>query len=348
MDLINQIKDLLVLTDFSELKNKLSLIISRVEDAGNKKIELRSSAIEVDRQILLNELNQINHSFTIERAKHYCKQLLKGLTETKTTAYSEINLNRWKEYEHLLTDSLWLYESRDRSGAHNAKYWGNFIPQIPNQLLQRFTKVGDWVLDPFLGSGTTLIECRKLNRNGLGIELLPEVAEIAKSNIETQKTNKQVKNIVVNANSQNIDLQIHLSKNNIENFKFILYHPPYWNIIKFSDRTNDISNADTLETFLLQMQNVFDNTLPYLAKNHFFAVVIGDKYEKGSWVPLGFHIMNQLQQKGHLLKSIIVKNFDQTKGKQNQKALWRYRALAGGFYIFKHEYIFLFQKKCKL
>jgi hypothetical protein len=44
------------------------------------------------------------------------------------------------------------------------------------------------------------------------------------------------------------------------------------------------------------------------------------------------------------LKSIVVKNFEETRGKRNQKELWRYRALAGGFYVFKHEYIFIFQK----
>lgn len=53
----------------------------------------------------------------------------------------------------------------------------------------------------------------------------------------------------------------------------------------------------------------------------------------------------QVAQKENLkLKSIIVKNFDTTKGKQNQQALWRYRALANGLYLFKHEYIFLFRK----
>ena len=44
------------------------------------------------------------------------------------------------------------------------------------------------------------------------------------------------------------------------------------------------------------------------------------------------------------LKSIIVKNFEGTTGKRGQDKLWRYRALMGGFYIFKHEYILLFQK----
>jgi hypothetical protein len=55
--------------------------------------------------------------------------------------------------------------------------------------------------------------------------------------------------------------------------------------------------------------------------------------------------MNEVLKRGYLLKSIIVKNFEETRGKRNQKELWRYRALAGGFYVFKHEYIMLFQKK---
>ncbi|HWX43270.1 MAG TPA: DNA methyltransferase, partial [Blastocatellia bacterium] len=46
----------------------------------------------------------------------------------------------------------------------------------------------------------------------------------------------------------------------------------------------------------------------------------------------------------YTLKSIIVKNFEETTGKRQQKELWRYRALVGGFYIFKHEYIFVFRK----
>jgi hypothetical protein len=55
--------------------------------------------------------------------------------------------------------------------------------------------------------------------------------------------------------------------------------------------------------------------------------------------------MQTVQKRGYLLKSIIVKNFEETRGKRRQKELWRYRALAGGFYVFKHEYILLFQKR---
>jgi len=59
---------------------------------------------------------------------------------------------------------------------------------------------------------------------------------------------------------------------------------------------------------------------------------------------LGFYTMNEVLKRNYTLKSIIIKNFEETKGKRNQKELWRYRALVGGFYIFKHEYIFLFRK----
>jgi hypothetical protein len=121
-------------------------------------------------------------------------------------------------------------------------------------------------------------------------------------------------------------------------------HPPYWDIIKFSDKKNDLSNAESVESFLSMFSKVSDNALSALDKGRYFAVVIGDKYSSGEWIPLGFYLMNDLIKKGYKLKSTIVKNFDETKGKMNQKELWRYRALAGGFYIFKHEYIFLFQK----
>jgi hypothetical protein len=54
--------------------------------------------------------------------------------------------------------------------------------------------------------------------------------------------------------------------------------------------------------------------------------------------------MNEVLKRNFALKSIIVKNFEETAGKRGQKELWKYRALAGGFYLFKHEYIFVFKK----
>ncbi len=257
---------------------------------------------------------------------------------------NDIDLSRWKEYDEIITDSLWLFDRRDTSGAHSGWYWGNFIPQIPRQIMLRYTKKGDWVLDAFVGSGTTLIECRRLGRNGIGIELNPEVATKAMQLVESEENKDNVITEIITGDSRTINLQEILDKYKIKHFQLLIMHPPYHDIIKFSKNENDLSNAKSLEEFLKMFGEVIDNTTPYLEKGRYFALVIGDKYSKGEWIPLGYYCMNEVLKRGYLLKSIIVKNFEETKGKRNQKELWRYRALAGGFYVFKHEYIMLFQK----
>jgi hypothetical protein len=92
------------------------------------------------------------------------------------------------------------------------------------------------------------------------------------------------------------------------------------------------------------MEIIGAKTYDILERGRYCALVISDKYEGGEWIPLSFYAMQRLLKVGFKLKSTIVKNFEETKGKMNQKELWRYRALVGGFYIFKHEYIFVFKK----
>jgi predicted RNA methylase len=264
---------------------------------------------------------------------------------------NDLNLNNWKKYQDIITDSLWIIGERDKSGAHKGDYHGNFIPQIPNQLMRRFTKKGDVVLDTFLGSGTTLIECKRLGRNGIGIELLPKVAEIAKQRINQESLfDHKVFTEVLIADStkketrQKVD-EI-LKTQGRQNVQLIIMHPPYHDIIKFSDRPEDLSNAKSMKDFLKLFGDVVSNFLDLLERKHYLAVVIGDKYTNSEWVPLGFMTMQEvLNRDGLILKSILVKNMVNNRAKINQEHLWRYRALVGGFYIFRHEYILLFQKK---
>jgi len=316
----------------------------RKDNLGLLNISSNGGTAIINKGVLLNELNQIINAQTIERAKYYISRFKKSLTEIKTSKINDLNLNRWKEYDDIFTDSLWILDKRDNSGAHNAGYWGNFIPQIPNQFLRRYTKQGEYVLDAFLGSGTTLIECKRLGRNGVGIELLPEVVEVAKKNISCEKNIFKVKTEVINADSTELNFKRELENRGIKSVQFLIMHPPYWNIIKFSKNEKDLSNAKSLEDFLNLFGKIVDNTYDVLDKGRYFAVVIGDKYSRGEWIPLAFYVMNEVLKRGYILKSTIIKNFEETKGKMNQKELWRYRALVGGFYIFKHEYIFLFKK----
>ena len=256
---------------------------------------------------------------------------------------NDLDMSNWKELTDVWTDSLWIIPQRDNSGVHDGHYHGNFVPQIPHQLLMRYTKVGDFVLDPFAGSGTTLIEAQRMGRNSIGIELQPSVAAEAINRIHSESKDGIIADTFVD-DSRVFDTRRILDTYKIDHVQFIIYHPPYWDIIKFSEDENDLSNSETLNEFIDNFRQVVRNTSAILEKGRYCAVVIGDKYANSQLVPLGFYCMQAMQQEGLTLKATIVKNFEETKGKANQKALWRQRALQNGLYLFKHEYIFVFRK----
>jgi DNA modification methylase len=296
---------------------------------------------------LKEDLIQILESRTLERAKYYVRRLLKSLTETQTNSINEINLNRWKEYDDIITDSLWIFDKRDTSGAHLGWYWGNFIPQIPHQFILRFTKRGDWVLDPFAGSGTTLIESIRLGRNAIGVDINQETINKALKLIAKEPHNPGTKSVYVRGDSTKIDFKKLCERNGVKKVQLVLMHPPYFDIIKFSDDPRDLSNAGSIEQFMKMFKLAILNTYDVLQDGRFMVLVAGDKYQDREWIPLGFRMMNAALESGFILIGIIAKNFDDTRGKRSQKELWRYRALAGGFYVFKHEYIFVFKKARK-
>jgi hypothetical protein len=351
-DILGTIRLLLEENRLSEIKKNIPRIFHALatlpaDSDGHVSIFSNSSMFQIDKNAVLDDLRQIQDTRTIERTKYYLRRLVKSISEMKPGTVNDLNLNRWKEYKDLITDSLWVLEKRERSGAHSAGYWGNFIPQIPNQLFRRYTKKGDWVLDPFLGSGTSLIECKRLGRNGIGVELRPEIAKTATRFIQKETDLFSSRSEIIIGDSTKLDFISEANCLGVKSIQFLIMHPPYWDIIKFSNDARDLSNAPTVSEFLDLFGKVVDNTYPLLDTGRYFAVVIGDKYSEGQWLPLGFLTMQEVLRRNVHLKSIIVKNFDETRAKRNQKELWRYRALAGGFYVFKHEYILLFQKPAK-
>ena len=94
---------------------------------------------------------------------------LQVVKPVKTTRYSDIDLNNWKAYEHVKTDTLWEFPTRLKDGGHSNEYHGNYIPQIAQQLYERFTKKNDIVLDLFFGSGTSGIEAVNMGRRCIGV-----------------------------------------------------------------------------------------------------------------------------------------------------------------------------------
>jgi len=344
--LLEALRSFLSLKAMPVLRRRVADLRARVGDsAGGLRTSAADTSISFALDHLHAELDQIAAALTIERAHYYVNRFIKSITEVRTGAINDINLNRWKEYEDIYTDSLWLVSRRDGSGAHTAGYWGNFIPQIPHQMMRRYTRPGDWVIDPFAGSGTTLIEARRLGRNCLGVELQAPVVAQARASIAGEPNRHGTIGEIIANHCLEVDYRALLRQHGAESAQLVIMHPPYYDIIKFSDDPRDLSNAVSIEAFLTRIGDVVDKLTAVLDSGRYLALVIGDKYAGGEWIPLGFQSMNEVLKRDFTLKSIVVKNFEETTGKRHQKELWKYRALAGGFYIFKHEYIFVFRKR---
>lgn len=269
--------------------------------------------------------------------------------QPRFNSFCDLDLSRWKEYEDVITGSLWLLGARDKTGPHVGDYWGNFVPQIPNQVIRRFTKRGDVVVDLFNGMGTTLIECRHLGRHGIGVELNAGVAERSCQRIAQATNEFGVTTEVLVRDSTDpttvATLRQTLNGLNTDQADCVILHPPYHDIIKFSDDPNDLSNARDLPSFINAFSKVVQNAFELLRPSRFMTLVIGDKYCQSEWVPLGFECMKVCCAAGFQLKAICVKDIQgNERGKGKNENLWKYRALKQGFYIFKHEYVMVFRK----
>ena len=267
--------------------------------------------------------------------------------EVLTKPYNDINLKNWKDYPHVLTDTLWEFKSREKANGHSYDYHGNYIPQLAQQLYERFTKKNDVVLDLFFGSGTSGIEAVNMQRRCIGVELKQDLVDYVSDKFSPKQLVTDVNIICGDSASDEISdkIQARLDVMGREKAQFLVLHPPYDDIIKFSDKKEDLSNCESTEEFYDLFEKVAKNGYDALEKGRFAALIIGDKYANGELIPLGFGCMERMQKMGFLLKSIIVKNIEgNEKAKGKQANLWRYRALYGGFYIFKHEYVMIFQK----
>lgn len=293
-----------------------------------------------------DDMGHLIKSRSLERARHYSLSILRDIEAATTGNSNEFNFRLWKGYTDIRTDSLWLLGRRESESGQKAWYWGNFVPQIPRQMMMRYTKPGSWVLDPFCGSGTTLIEAARLGRNALGIEINPDVYERVQQTLSVENSESSGI-LLINGDSINVDFKDIMRHHQIDGFDLALLHPPYWDIIKFSDSPRDLSNASTLETFLEMFKTVAEKTIDVLNDDGYMALVIGDAYRNGEIIPLGFRCMDIVNRMGLITKGIIVKDIQNNRGKRNTENLWRYRALKSGFYIFKHEYIFVFIKTGK-
>ncbi len=227
--------------------------------------------------------------------------------------------------------TVWSFPDRGSWATHSGKYRGNWSPYVPRNLILRYSKPGDWVLDQFMGSGTTLVEAKLLNRNAIGVDINPQSVSISETNLQFQCDTTSKVHI---RNGSATELSF-IKDGHID---FICTHPPYANIIRYSKEIeNDISLL-SVDEFLMEMEKVASEAYRVLKKGKMCAIMMGDMRKYGKVIPLGFKVMECFLKVGFASKEIIIKEQHNCKSTE----YWGNRD--NNFLLLAHEYIFIFQK----
>jgi len=246
----------------------------------------------------------------------------------------ENKIKKWEPEDfELEMNTVWSFPKRGDWATHDAKYRGNWSPYIPRNIILRYSKEGDLLLDQFVGGGTTLVEAKLLNRNIIGVDVNDEPLERCREKCNFERENVgQV--TIEKGDSRNLD--------NIgdESIDLICTHPPYANIIKYSeDIAGDLSHCK-LSDFLVEMKKVANESYRVLKKDKFCAILMGDMRQKGHVIPLGYSVMKLFEEAGFKTKEIIIKEQHNCRA----TGYWKTNSVKYNFLLLAHEYLFIFKK----
>jgi DNA modification methylase len=237
-----------------------------------------------------------------------------GIPEKETDAdlgnyHDKNDLNDLTGKEWIKFTKSWkIYRPRSRNQSekhHPAK----FPEKLVEDFVGFFTQKQDWVLDPFAGTGSTLVGCRSLGRNAVGIELTEKYAEVAKNRIQQQSLNP------VELEMLQGDCRKSMDKLDRQ-FDFCLTSPPYWDMLKqsrggvesehkkrekdgldtqYSKSAKDLGNIDDYEEFLDALEAIFLQVHEKLKDGCYLTVVIQNiRTENGEMKPLAWDLGKRL------------------------------------------------------
>lgn len=231
-------------------------------------------------------------------------------------------------------NTVWSFKSRGNWATHNGNYRGNWSPYIPRNIILKYSKENDIVLDYFCGSGTTGVECKLLNRNFIGIDINDNAIQLARQNI----------NFEYLFSNSNIEFKVGDARNldfiKDESIDLICAHPPYSNIIQYSlNKSDDLSYLE-VDKFLDEIKKVAIESFRVLKKDRFCSILIGDMRKNKNVIPLGFWTIQKYIEAGFKIKELIIKRQHNCK----TTGFWYKNSIKYNFLLLAHEYLIIFEK----
>jgi DNA modification methylase len=279
--------------------------------------------------------------------EEYYEFIKKHKTITIENAVLEIG-KEWEienyqpEHFELEKTTVWSFPERGTWATHylNNKYRGNWAPQVPRNIILRYSKEGDTVLDAFVGSGTTPIECVLTGRNSISVDINKEAAVLThdrlqfrhKMDISHKTTHK-----IFQGDARNLD------KIDSESIDLIATHPPYANIISYTQKSReeakgDLSKVTSINEFAKEMENVAKEFYRVLKPGRYCAVLMGDIRRHGHYIPVTVRVLDSFLNAGFILKEDIIKLQHKMFG------TIKWRGKTNNFLLIAHEHLFVFRK----
>lgn len=228
----------------------------------------------------------------------------------------------------------WSFPKRGDWATHDAKWRGNWSPYIPRNIILRYSQEGDLVLDQFSGGGTTLVEAKLLNRDIIGVDVNDVALDRCREKVNFEHNGAGGKVYIQKGDARNLDF---INDGSID---LICTHPPYANIIQYSeDIPEDLSHLQ-IKDFLEEMKKVAAESYRVLKKGKFCAILMGDTRQKGMMQPLSFEVMKIFIDTDFKLKELIIKEQHNCKA----TGYWKTNSVKYNFLLIAHEYLFVFKK----
>jgi len=211
------------------------------------------------------------------------------------------------------------YEARDTrdKNIHPA----TFPISLAKKVIELFTHEGELVLDPFVGSGTTLVAARDTSRNAVGFDLQKRYIDLCEQRIAQTTFLGEAKQIAVQDDARLIAKYFEP-----ETISLIFTSPPYANLLnrarknksrrfrkteqlgrieQYSQDPRDLGTME-LSQYTIAMGEIFESLLPFLRPKAHCVINVPDMWWENQRITIHVSLVEELRKRGYELRNIII------------------------------------------